>query len=193
MNNPYGHYHRHNTPAAERMAALWKEVAREHVARSSSARQHARDCHDSMNAAVRRANKAESDAATYRADRDAAEEERDEAVQERDELRQTRRRLLGKVDQLEVKLRDSGGGGQAPALAAAEHRATRAEAQSAIRGRAVVIYRERAREAEAERDEWRQTALDERGAALDLLEQIKVRDKRIQAVLAVLGLEVGDA
>ena len=79
------------------------------------------------------------------------------------------------------------------ALAAAEHRATRAEAQSAIRGRAVVIYRERAREAEAERDEWRQTALDERAAALDLLEQIKVRDKRIQAVLAVLGLEVGDA
>ena len=46
-------------------------------------------------------------------------------------------------------------------LAAAEHRATRAE---------------------AERDEWRQTALDERGAALDLLEQIKVRDRRIQAV-----------
>ena len=67
-------------------------------------------------------------------------------------------------------------------LAAAEHRATRAEAQSAIRGRAVVIYRERARQAEAERDEWRQTALDERGAALDALEQIKVRDKRIQAV-----------
>ena len=38
------------------------------------------------------------------------------------------------------------------ALAAAEHRATRAEAQAAIRGRAVVIYRERARQAEAERD-----------------------------------------
>ena len=34
-------------------------------------------------------------------------------------------------------------------LAAAEHRATRAEAQSAIRGRTVAIYRERAREAEA--------------------------------------------
>ena len=95
-------------------------------------------------------------------------------------------------------------------LAAAEHRATRAEAQSAIRGRAVLIYQQRARQAEAERDrwhsmwrqrgvkhlaaekratraqterdEWRQTALDERGAALDLLEQIKVRDKRIQAV-----------
>ena len=68
------------------------------------------------------------------------------------------------------------------ALTAAEHRATRAEAQSAIRGRAVAIYRERARQAEAERDEWRQTALDERGAALDALEQIKVRDRRIQAV-----------
>ena len=68
------------------------------------------------------------------------------------------------------------------ALAAAEHRATRAEAQSAIRGRAVAIYQQRARQAEAERDELRQTALDERGAALDLLEQIKARDKRIQAV-----------
>ena len=78
-------------------------------------------------------------------------------------------------------------------LAAAEHRATRAEAQSAIRGRAVVMYRDRAREAEAERDEWRQTALDERAAALDALEQVKVRDARIKAVLAVLGLEVGDA
>ena len=53
------------------------------------------------------------------------------------------------------------------ALAAAEHRATRAEAS---------------------RDEWRQAALDERGAALDLLEQIKVRDKRIQAVRDVLEL-----
>ena len=67
------------------------------------------------------------------------------------------------------------------ALAAAEHRATRAEAQSAIRGRAVVMYRERAREAEAERDEWRQTALDERAAALDALEQLKLRDAQIQA------------
>ena len=66
------------------------------------------------------------------------------------------------------------------ALTAAEHRATRAEAQSAIRGRAVLIYQQRAREAEAERDEWRQTALDERGAALDLLEQIKARDARIR-------------
>ena len=39
-------------------------------------------------------------------------------------------------------------------LAAAEHRATRAEAQAAIRGRAVVIYRERAREAEARITAW---------------------------------------
>ena len=68
------------------------------------------------------------------------------------------------------------------ALAAAEHRATRAEAQSAIRGRAVVMYRDRAREAEAERDEWRQTALDERAAALDALEQIKAREARIKSV-----------
>ena len=103
-------------------------------------------------------------------------------------------------------------------LAAAEHRAARAEAQSAIRGRAVVIYRERARQAEAERDrwhsmwrqrgvkhlaaekratraeaerdEWRQTALDERGAALDTLEQIKARDARIKAVQDALD---GDA
>src|SRR5699024_12403861 len=51
------------------------------------------------------------------------------------------------------------------ALAAAEHRATRAE---------------------AERDGWRQTALDERGAALDALEQIKARDARIKAVQAIL-------
>ena len=40
----------------------------------------------------------------------------------------------------------------------------------------------RAWQAEAERDEWRQTALDERAAALDALEQIKVRDARIKAV-----------
>ena len=106
-------------------------------------------------------------------------------------------------------------------LAAAEHRATRAEARAEVRGRAVAIYRKRAEEAEvaarwahdraykadlswedekrradqaeASRDEWRQTALDERGAALDLLEQIKARDKRIQAVRDALGLEVGDA
>lgn len=38
-----------------------------------------------------------------------------------------------------------------------------------------------ARRAEAERDEWQQTALDERAAALDALEQIKLRDAQIKA------------
>ena len=67
-------------------------------------------------------------------------------------------------------------------LAAAEHRATRAEARIRhLEATAQITVREALR-AEAERDEWRQTALDERGAALDLLEQIKVRDRRIQAV-----------
>ena len=37
-----------------------------------------------------------------------------------------------------------------PAIAAAEHRIARLEAQTDVRGRAVVIYRERAREAEAQ-------------------------------------------
>ena len=102
MNNPYGHYRRHNTPAAEHMAALWKEVAREHAARSSSARRYARACHDSMDAAVRRANKAERalasaefDAATYRADRDAAEEERDEVLDALRDLGAAHRALQG--------------------------------------------------------------------------------------------------
>ena len=104
------------------------------------------------------------------------------------------------------------------ALAAAEHRIARLEAQTDIRGRAVVIYRERAREAEAqveawrkqyeydtarlwddlddadddlheaeaERNEWKALALQERAAALDSLEQIKARDARIKAVRDVL-------
>ena len=82
----------------------------------------------------------------------------------------------------------------------AEHRIARLEAQTDIRGRAVVMYRERAREAEAERDEWRQTALDERAAALDALEQIKARDARAahiwdegweQGMAYVTGMERG--
>ena len=44
------------------------------------------------------------------------------------------------------------------------------------------VRRDAARQAEAERDEWRQTALDERAAALDALEQIKAREARIKAV-----------
>src|SRR5699024_5802878 len=60
-------------------------------------------------------------------------------------------------------------------LAAAEHHLLRAEAE---RDR----WWRKWCEAEAERDGWRQTALDERGAALDALEQIKARDARITAV-----------
>ncbi|MDN5659011.1 hypothetical protein [Brevibacterium sandarakinum] len=44
----------------------------------------------------------------------------------------------------------------------------------------------RATQAEAERDEWRQTAQDEHAAALDLIEVVKERDARIQAVDAEL-------
>ena len=97
------------------------------------------------------------------------------------------------------------------ALAAAEHRATRAEAQSAVRGRAVVVYRERAREAEARITAWEkqydhdlaqadliadqaearvrdlaQEVKDERGACLDQMEQVRIRDARIKAVQDVL-------
>ena len=89
-------------------------------------------------------------------------------------------RLDALADEDPIALRDAAWR-LATALAAAEHRATRAEAQSDIRGRAVVIYRDRAREAEAERDEWRQTALDERGAALDALEQVKAREAQSAA------------
>src|SRR5699024_10139212 len=64
-------------------------------------------------------------------------------------------------------------------LAAAEHHLLRAEAE---RDR----WWRKWCEAEAERDGWRQTALDERGAALDALEQIKARDARIKAVQAIL-------
>lgn len=71
-------------------------------------------------------------------------------------------------------------------LAAAEHRAARTAAQSEIRGRAVIIARDRARQAEAERDEWRQTALDERAAALDTLEQLTLRYAQIQVAQTAL-------
>ena len=68
------------------------------------------------------------------------------------------------------------------ALASAEDRATQAKARIRHLEATAQITVRKALRAEAERDEWRQTALDERGATLDLLEQIKVRDKRIQAV-----------
>ena len=62
------------------------------------------------------------------------------------------------------------------------------------------VRRDAARQAEAERDEWRQTALDERAAALDALEQIKARDARAadiwdegwaQGMAYVTGMERG--
>ena len=82
-------------------------------------------------------------------------------------------------------------------LAAAEHRATRAEAQSAIRGRAVVMYRERAREAEAEvkRLSWKCGHLADKydTDTEELRQEVDQAEERIKAVLAVLGLEVGGA
>ena len=68
------------------------------------------------------------------------------------------------------------------ALASAEDRATQAKARIRHLEATAQITVRKALRAEASRDEWRQAALDERGAALDLLEQIKVRDRRIQAV-----------
>ena len=68
------------------------------------------------------------------------------------------------------------------ALASAEDRATQAKARIRHLEATAQITVRKALRAEAERDEWRQTALDERGAALDALEQIKARDKRIKAV-----------
>ena len=117
----------------------------------------------------------------------------------------TRDQLLDMTENLRVlgdrpELCDEVVDGLWAALAQAEHRIARLEAQTSIRGRAVVMYRERARKAEAERDEWRQTALDERAAALDALEQIKVRDARAadiwdegwaQGMAYVAGMERG--
>lgn len=75
-------------------------------------------------------------------------------------------------------------------LAAAEHRATRAEAQSAIRGRAVAIYRERARVAEDEvkRLSWRCGHLADKYETdtEELRQEVDQVEARIKAVLAVL-------
>ena len=57
-------------------------------------------------------------------------------------------RLDALVDTDPIALRDAAWR-LVTALAAAEHRIARLEAQTDVRGRAVVIYRERAREAEA--------------------------------------------
>ena len=66
------------------------------------------------------------------------------------------------VDEDPIALRDAAWR-LATALAAAEHRIARLEAQTDIRGRAVVMYRERAREAEAELDSWMARAYEAEG------------------------------
>lgn len=73
------------------------------------------------------------------------------------------------------------------ALAAAEHRATRAEAQAAIRGRAVKLYQKRASEAEAERDSARGYISELETAVKSRNDVIKHRDARIKAVQDALS------
>ena len=68
----------------------------------------------------------------------------------------------------------------------AEHRIARLEAQTSIRGRAVVIYRDRARKAEAERD-WNirssRLAKEERIKANARAESAEARIRAVQDVL----------
>lgn len=76
------------------------------------------------------------------------------------------------------------------ALDQMEHRATRAEAQSAIRGRAVAIYQDRARTAEARLAGWmehwnataRTGAVDEVAAILEANARADRAEARIKAV-----------
>ena len=80
-------------------------------------------------------------------------------------------------------------------LAAAEHRATRAEAQSAVRGRAVVIYRERAREAEARIEAWEKQYAHDLAQADLIADQAEARIKAVRDVLdqheSILGDSLG--
>ena len=71
-------------------------------------------------------------------------------------------------------------------------RITRLEVQSETRMLQVAYWQERARVMEAGRKtairtqtELRQEVADERGAVLDLIEQVKIRDAKIQAVRGV--------
>lgn len=65
----------------------------------------------------------------------------------------------------------------------AEHRATRAEAQSAIRGRAVVMYRERARAAEARIKAWAQQYDYDMCLESDRADAAEARIKAVRDVL----------
>src|SRR5690606_34428662 len=66
------------------------------------------------------------------------------------------------------------------ALGRAEHRIARLEAQTSIRGRAVIMYRERAREAEAERDRNLRNSREAKKRAI----RAEARIKAVQDVLA---------
>ena len=104
-------------------------------------------------------------------------------------------RLDALVDEDPIALRDAAWR-LATALADAEHRIARLEAQTDIRGRAVFMYRERAREAEAERDYWKRehaelrdelVATQEHGATMahgrdDALHETAEAEARIEAV-----------
>lgn len=68
------------------------------------------------------------------------------------------------------------------ALDKMEHRATRAEAQSALRGRAAIIYRERAREAEAERG-WDRMLASKYPEVSDLASGWQERAERAEALI----------
>ena len=82
------------------------------------------------------------------------------------------------------------------ALAQAEHRIARLEAQTDIRGRAVVMYRDRARQAEADRD-WlfRSSRLSkkERIKANARAEKAEARIKAVEDVLAAWHVEPGES
>lgn len=69
------------------------------------------------------------------------------------------------------------------ALVAAEHRATRAEAQAAIRGRAVAIYQARAREAEAQSAAWAKQYEHDMGQENRRADEAEARIKAAQDVL----------
>lgn len=68
-------------------------------------------------------------------------------------------------------------------LAAAEHRATRAGAQADVRGRAVAIYQQRAREAEAQNKAWAQQYDYDMGQEVSRAEEAEARIKAVRDAL----------
>ena len=104
-------------------------------------------------------------------------------------------RLDALVDEDPIALRDAAWR-LTTALAAAECRIARLEAQTDIRGRAVVMYRDRARQAEADRD-WlfRSSRLSkkERIKANARAEKAEARIKAVEDVLAAWHVEPGES